>query len=126
MPLSFQVLGQPGRDNALFVKVDTGQSQTRLLFDCGDGCPHQLGPSELREVDHLCFSHLHMDHVSGFDLYFRINFDRAVKSNQVWVPDGGEETIANRFRGFLWNLVDGPDAEPKWGEWLVHEVSADA
>jgi ribonuclease Z len=118
MPLSFQVLGQPGRDNALYVKVDSGQAQTRLLFDCGDGCPHQLGPSELREIDHLCFSHLHMDHVAGFDLYFRSNFDRTAKPNRIWVPFGGGEVIHHRFRGFTWNLVD----ERQRGEWLVSEV----
>jgi ribonuclease Z len=122
MPLSFQVLGQPGRDNALFVKVDTGQSQTRLLFDCGDGCPHQLGPSELREVDHLCFSHLHMDHVAGFDLFFRVNFDRTAKGNRIWVPHGSGEVIHHRLRGFMWNLVD----EKQEGEWLVHEIAPDA
>lgn len=119
MPLTFEVLGAPQRDNALFVKVDTGQSQTRLLFDCGDGCPHQIGPSEVREVDHLCFSHLHMDHVSGFDLFFRINFDRTAKENRVWVPHGSAEIVQNRFRGFMWNLVD----EKQQGEWFVSEVA---
>jgi ribonuclease Z len=122
MPLSFQILGQPGRDNALFVKVDTGQSQTRLMFDCGDGCPHQLGPSEVREIDHLCFSHLHMDHVAGFDLFFRINFDRTAKENRVWVPPGSGDIIGHRFRGFLWNLVD----DKQRGEWLVSETMPDA
>jgi len=122
MPLSFQVLGGPGRDNALFVKVDTGQAQTRLLFDCGDGCPHQVGPSEVREVDHLCFSHLHMDHVSGFDLFFRCTFDRASKPNCVWVPHGSGEIIHHRLRGFMWNLVD----DKQKGEWLVHEITPDA
>ncbi len=122
MPLTFQVLGSPGRDNALFVKVDTGQSQSRLLFDCGDGCPHQVGPSELREVDHLCFSHLHMDHVSGFDLFFRVNFDRTNKENRVWVPHGSGAVIHHRLQGFMWNLVD----EKQKGEWLVHEIAPDA
>ncbi len=122
MALSFQVLGQPGRDNALFVKVDTGQSQTRFLFDCGDCCPHQLGPSELREVDHLCFSHLHMDHVAGFDLFFRVNFDRTAKENRIWVPPGSGDIIGHRFRGFMWNLV----GEKERGEWLVSECAPDA
>lgn len=122
MPLTFEVLGAPQRDNALFVKVDTGQSQTRLLFDCGDGCPHQIGPSEVREVDHLCFSHLHMDHVSGFDLFFRVNFDRTYKENRIWVPHGSAEVVQNRFRGFMWNLVD----EKQPGEWLVSEIAPDA
>ena len=122
MPLTFQVLGQPGRDNALFVKVDTGQSQTRLLFDCGDGCPHQLGPTDLREIDHLCFSHLHMDHIAGFDLFFRLNFDRITKENRIWVPHGSAEVIHHRLRGFMWNLVD----EKQEGEWLVSEIGPDA
>jgi ribonuclease Z len=122
MPITFQVLGRPGRDNALFVKLDTGQAQTRFLFDCGDGCPHQLAPTDLREVDHLCFSHLHMDHVAGFDLFFRVNFDRAAKENRVWVPHGSGEVIHHRFRGFMWNLVD----EKQEGEWLVSEIAPDA
>jgi ribonuclease Z len=119
MSLTFQVLGQPGRDNALFVKLDTGQSQSRLLFDYGDGCPHQLETGELLEVDHLCFSHLHMDHVSGFDLFFRLNFDRIAKENHVWVPHGSGEVMQHRFRGFMWNLVD----HKQQGEWFVHEVA---
>lgn len=122
MPLTYEVLGAPGRDNALFVKVDAGQSQTRLLFDCGDGCPHQIGPSEVREVDHLCFSHLHMDHVAGFDLFFRANFDRVAKPNRVWVPHGSAGLIGHRFQGFLWNLV----GHKQKGEWLVHEIAHDA
>lgn len=120
MPISFQVLGQPGRDNALFVKVDTGQSQSRLLFDCGDGCPHQIA-AELREVDHLCFSHLHMDHVSGFDLFFRVNFDRTARENHVWVPHGSGAVIQHRLCGFMWNLVD----HKQKGEWFVHEIAPD-
>ena len=119
MPLSFQVLGAPGRDNALFVKVDTGQSQTRLLFDCGDGVPHQLGAAEVREIDHLCFSHLHMDHVSGFDFFFRLNFDRTTKPNRIWVPHGSGGVIRHRFRGFTWNLV----GDNQGGDWHVTEVA---
>lgn len=122
MPLTFQVLGWPGGDNALFVKVDTGQSQTRFLFDCGEGCPQQVGPAELREVDHLCFSHLHMDHVAGFDLFFRLNFDRTGKANRIWVPHGSRDVIHCRFRGYLWNLV----GQTHSGAWLVHEIGSES
>lgn len=120
MPLSFQVLGQPGRDNALFVKLDTGHAQTRFLFDCGDVFAQRLPAAELREVDHLCFSHLHIDHVAGFDQFFRTTFDRTAKDNRIWVPPGSGAIIGHRLQGFLWNLVDGHP-----GEWLVSECAAD-
>ena len=36
-----------------------------------------LAPSEIKATEQLFFSHLHMDHVGGFDTFFRSNFDRA-------------------------------------------------
>jgi hypothetical protein len=42
MSISHQVLGQPGRDNALFVEINTGQSIHRLQFDCGEACLRDL------------------------------------------------------------------------------------
>jgi ribonuclease Z len=118
MSLSLQVLGAPGRDNALFVKVDTGQHVSRLLFDCGDGCPHAVPFGDLLAVDHLFFSHLHMDHVAGFDLFFRANHNRDAKPNHVWGPPGTAEILQHRFRGFQWNLV--ADSDPV--SWFVHDV----
>lgn len=118
MPLSFRVLGGFGSDNALYVTVDTGQRISRLLFDCGDGCPHSLDTGDVLAVDHLFFSHFHMDHVSGFDLFFRLNFDRDDPPVSVWVPPGGTEILHHRFRGFQWNLVGCRQR----GTWLVHEV----
>jgi ribonuclease Z len=118
MAITFEVLGQPGRDNALFVKVDTGQHLTRLLFDCGDGCPHALPFADVLATDHLFFSHLHMDHVGGFDAFFRANHDRDARPNVVWGPPGTAEILQHRFRGFLWNLV--ADARPVC--WRVCEV----
>jgi ribonuclease Z len=118
VPISFQVLGQPGRDNALFVKVDTGQRLTRLLFDCGDGCPHTLSFADVLATDHLFFSHLHMDHVGGFDAFFRANYNRDTRPNVVWGPPGTADILQHRFRGFLWNLV--ADAPPV--SWSVCEL----
>ncbi|MBA4191337.1 MAG: ribonuclease Z [Planctomycetaceae bacterium] len=119
MPLSFRVLGGPGDDNALFVAVDTGQRVSRLMFDCGDGCPHALETGDLLGMDHLFFSHFHMDHVAGFDLFFRLNFDREDPAVNVWVPPGGTEILHHRFRGFQWNLVGSNQR----GTWDVHEIS---
>ncbi len=121
MPLSFRVLGGLGTDNALYVTVDTGQRVNRLLFDCGDGCPHSLETGDLLAIDHLFFSHFHMDHVSGFDLFFRLNFDRKPDPVNVWVPPGGTELMHHRFRGFGWNLV----GDRQTGTWDVHEIARD-
>src|SRR5947209_12941256 len=84
--ITFQVLGAAGRDNALFVRLDSGQAIDRLLFDSGGGCPDALAWADLQALDHLFFSHLHMDHVAGFDTFFRCNYNRATKPNVVWGP----------------------------------------
>src|SRR5579862_462485 len=93
MSLCIQVLGNAGRDNALLVTVDSGQAVSKLLFDCGDGCLWQLPFGEVQEIDHLCFSHFHMDHVGGFDTFFRCTFNRTAKENHVWGPPQTAEII---------------------------------
>lgn len=117
MTLHFQVLGKPGRDNALFVRVESGQSTARLLFDCGDGCLSSLPFSEIQAIDHLCFSHLHMDHIGGFDSFFRCTFNRDVKPNVIWGPAGTSAILHHRFQGFWWNLHANQS-----GTWSVNDV----
>jgi ribonuclease Z len=119
MSLSIQVLGSAGRDNALLVTVDTGQAVSKLLFDCGDGCLWQLPFGTVQEIDHLCFSHLHMDHVGGFDTFFRCTFNRIVKENHVWGPPQTAQILQHRFQGFVWNLVGEQQAT-----WRVHDLYA--
>jgi ribonuclease Z len=118
MSLTFQVLGQAGRDNALLVTIDSGKSVSRLLFDCGDGCLGALSFRDVQLIDHLFFSHLHMDHVGGFDTFFRCTYNRAVRSNHLWGPPGTADILQHRFRGFLWNLVGEQQAT-----WRVHDLS---
>ena len=117
MMLSFQLFGEAGRDNALLVKIDSGQAVSRLLFDCGESCLAVLPFAEVREIDHLLFSHLHMDHVAGFDAFFRSTFDRTDRPNHVWGPPHTAQILHHRFRGFLWNLVGGRQAS-----WQVHDL----
>jgi ribonuclease Z len=117
MSISFQVLGVPGHDNAVLVRIDSGQAIQRLLFDCGDGCVHDLALAEVQAIDQLLFSHLHMDHVGGFDAFFRATYNRASKPNVVWGPPQTGEIMHHRFRGFLWNLTEG---EP--GTWQVYDI----
>jgi ribonuclease Z len=100
------------------VRVNTGQATHRLLFDCGEACVSQLEFSEVLQIDHLCFSHLHMDHVAGFDSYFRANFQRPI--NQVWGPPETARILQHRMRGYLWNLNARMN-----GSWRVHDVLED-
>jgi ribonuclease Z len=119
MSLSFQVLGRAGRDNALLVEVDSGQALSRLLFDCGDGCLWDLPFGAIQGIDHLLFSHLHMDHVGGFDTFFRCTYNRTAKPNHVWGPPDTGAILQHRFRGFLWNLHEGQEVS-----WRVHDFHA--
>ena len=117
MTISFQILGDIGRDNAAYVLVDSGSAVYRLLFDCGD-CLQSLGRAAMQDIDYLLFSHLHMDHVAGFDRFFRANYARADKPGLIWGPPHTAEIMHHRFRGFMWNLIGGAP-----GTWYVHDVS---
>ena len=120
MSLAHRVLGAPGHDNLLRVDVNAGSSVSRLQFDCGDRCLDALTPGEIKATDHLFFSHLHMDHVGGFDTFFRSNFERAGRPVNVWGPPGTAAILHHRFRGFWWNIVNDVP-----GTWIVHDVHAD-
>jgi ribonuclease Z len=117
MTLSLQVLGDTGRDNALLVTIDSGQAVSRLLFDCGEGCLSQLAFAEVQSIDHLLFSHFHMDHVAGFDAFFRCVYGRTDRPNHLWGPPGTSDILHHRFQGFLWNLVACQQAT-----WRVHDL----
>ena len=121
MAIDWKILGAPGADNSLLVAVNSGHAESRLLFDCGEGCLNSLKPSEIQSIRHLFFSHYHMDHVSGFDTFFRHNYNRPEIPVQVWGPAGSIELFSNRFRSFTWNLhADQP------GEWIVRETEKDS
>ena len=116
--MTFNILGRPFHDNALLVRIDTGKAIYRLLFDCGENCLTDISDSEIRGVDHLFFSHFHMDHVSGFERFFRRNYNREAKPVHVWGPPNTADIMHHRFRGYVWNLVqDQP------GVWLVTDVN---
>lgn len=120
MSIVYQVLGKAGHDNALFVWVTSGQTIHRLLFDCGEGCLAEVPYTDVLAIDHLLFSHLHMDHIGGFDSFFRSVFNRTSRRNVVWGPPETSRIIHHRFRGFLWNLNA---AQP--GQWFVHDIYPD-
>ena len=117
MAIRFKVLGAAGRDNALWVEVDSGRGIRRLLFDCGEGCLSGLALAEVQATDHLFFSHFHMDHVAGFDSFFRTNFNREDRANRIWGPPGSGRILQHRFQSYLWNLHEGLSAV-----WRVSDI----
>jgi len=118
--IQHQVLGEPGRDNALLARVGTGQATYRLLFDCGEGCLSTLSVAEVHAVDAMFFSHLHIDHVAGFEGFLRLYFARPVGPVLVYGPTGTTRAIHHRLRGVTWNLIAG---QP--GEFRVTDVLPD-
>ncbi len=119
MTIQAQVLGPAGGDSAALIRIDTGQAVHRLLFDCGEGCLSALDFSDVKEIDRVFFSHLHMDHVAGFDSLFRATFDRG-RPMLAAGPEGTARILHHRFRGYLWNLREGLA-----GSWAVEDVSPD-
>jgi ribonuclease Z len=117
MSISFRILGKAGGDNALLVQLDSGQAIERLLFDCGEGCLSELALADILALDHLFFSHLHMDHLAGFDTFFRCTFSRNTKANHIWGPPETARILQHRFQGFLWNLHEEMSAT-----WFVSDI----
>jgi ribonuclease Z len=117
MSIEYRVLGLPGRDNALFVRLSTGQTMHRFLFDCGQGCVDALERAEVQAIDHLLFSHFHLDHISGFDAFFRATYFRTSQPNVVWGPPEATEVMHARFHGFTWNLQEGMEVH-----WHIHAI----
>lgn len=119
MTIEQRVLGIPGQDNAVYMRVDSGQAIYNLLFDCGEGCIYPLGRSVLQGIDHFFLSHGHMDHICGFDGLFRHLYSR-YRPLHIWGPEGTMNIMHCRFQGFTWNLVSGSP-----GEVIVHEITKD-
>lgn len=117
MSIEVQPLGNPGEDNAALFRVNSGNSIELLLFDCGERCLDAVSVSDIQSIDHVFFSHYHMDHVCGFDTFFRHNYNRREKPVMIWGPPGSIDLIHHRMRGFSWNLHQ---RQP--GEWIVNEI----
>jgi ribonuclease Z len=118
MSITYEVLGQPGRDNAVLATVNTGHSQHRLLFDCGDGCLDGVPRADVQAIEALFFSHFHIDHIAGFDRFFRANWFREQPPVRIFGPEGARNVLHHRLRGFTWNL-----AERLSGEVLLSEIA---
>jgi ribonuclease Z len=121
MSISLRILGQPGRDNALLATIDSGQAIFRLLFDCGEATVSELPFAEIMAIERVFFSHLHMDHIGGFDSYFRATYDgRSHSENRFWGPAETSRILQHRFQGYMWNLNEQMHAR-----WSVTDILPD-
>ena len=117
MSIKYQILGNPGGDNAMMVWINSGTRMHRLLFDCGEDLLKELSYSDVSSIDHLFFSHLHLDHAAGFDYFLRRNYNRQNKPVIIWGPKNTAKIIANRLRGYTWNLTDKVP-----GRWEINDI----
>jgi ribonuclease Z len=117
MSIQYKVLGKPGRDNALMVWINSGTRVYRILFDCGEDVLKEISSSDVRAIDYIFFSHLHLDHAAGFDHFMRLNYDRASKPIYIYGPEETSKIIHNRLKGYRWNLVSNIP-----GEWYVSDI----
>ncbi len=115
--IDYTVLGKPGWDNAAYVYVNNGQSAGRYLFDCGASCLDSLDYADLQQIDAVFFSHLHFDHIAGFDGLMRATFNRE-EPLHVYGPEQTAAIIQHRLQGVLWDRVEGSA-----GSVIVHELS---
>jgi ribonuclease Z len=122
MSISYRILGDPGSDNAVMATVNTGQSQHRLLFDCGEGCLRDVPRADIQTIEVLFFSHFHIDHVAGFDSFFRLNWFRPNDPVRIFGPEGARSIIHHRMQGVASNLVEGASGEVRVTE-LVDDTA---
>ena len=116
MSIEYQILGRPGKDNALYVRLNSGTKMYRILFDCGEKTLDELKQHEIKGINYIFFSHLHIDHISGFDYLFRRNYDRN-KPIFIWGPESTAEIIHHRLLGYKWNLIGDHG-----GNWFISDV----
>ena len=99
-------------DPALY--VETLHQRGALLFDLGDLRP--LSARDLLRINHVFVSHMHIDHLIGFDALLRVSVGRD-KTIQMVGPAGFIERIWHKLQSYQWDLVDRYEAD------LVFEVT---
>jgi ribonuclease Z len=99
-------------DPALFVGL--AHEYQAVLFDLGD--LSSLSARELLRIGTIGVSHMHIDHLIGFDALLRVNVGRDAKIS-IFGPAGLADRLGHKLQGYSWDLVDRYDTE------LVFEVS---
>jgi ribonuclease Z len=88
-------------DPALFVEF--AHEREAVLLDCGDLTA--LSARDLLRIDTVAVSHMHMDHLIGFDALLRINVGREARID-LFGPEGFADRIGHKLQGYTWDLAD--------------------
>jgi ribonuclease Z len=99
---SLEAAGGPFHDPALLV-TPINSSET-ILLDCGT--LDSVRTRNLMKVRWLLLSHLHIDHLIGFDHLLRVRLFSDLPLS-IYGPPGTVEVIGHRLQGYAWNLTSG-------------------
>ncbi|MFA5507483.1 MAG: hypothetical protein WC314_08530 [Vulcanimicrobiota bacterium] len=94
--------GGPFHDPALL--VTPANSSELVLLDAGT--LHALRTRNLMKVRWLFLTHLHIDHVIGFDHLLRVRLFSDLPLH-IFGPPGTAKAIGHRLQGYAWNLTSG-------------------
>lgn len=87
-------------DPELFIEVV--HQREAILLDAGDLAG--MSARDLLRVRHVGLSHMHIDHLIGFDTLLRVNVGRDA-TIQVVGPEGVTKCIGHKLGGYTWDLV---------------------
>ena len=88
-------------DPALFVEF--AHERQAVLIDCGDLAA--LSSRDLLRIGTVAVSHMHMDHLIGFDALLRVNVGREARID-VFGPAGLADRLGHKLRGYSWDLAE--------------------
>jgi len=68
-----------------------------LLFDCGAGILQRIAQSkyDLKDIEHIFFTHHHLDHDSDFLVLLKAAWLKGRKELQIYGPEGTREWLSN-------------------------------
>jgi ribonuclease Z len=104
--------GDPG----LFVEFSF--EREALLLDCGD--LSALSARDLLRIRTVGVTHMHMDHLIGFDQLLRVNVGREARID-VFGPEGLADRLGHKLRGYSWDLADSYETELFFAVTELHE-----
>jgi ribonuclease Z len=88
-------------DPALFIEL--AHEREAVLLDCGD--LSALSARDLLRIGTLAVSHMHMDHLIGFDALLRVNVGRDMRID-LFGPEGFADRIGHKLQGYTWDLAE--------------------